>query len=93
MASIKPSQDVQPVSAFRANAASFIDQVRDTKRPLILTQHGKSSAVLMDVEEYEALIGEVELLRDVRQSRAEIAEGEGVSHAAVAQRLKDRLEG
>lgn len=93
MASIKPSEDVQPVSAFRANAASFIDQVRDTKRPLILTQHGKSSAVLMDVEEYEALIGEVELLRDIRQSRGEIAEGEGVSHAEVAQRLKDRIEG
>ena len=43
MPSIKPSQDVQPLSAFRANAAGFLDQVRSTKRPLVLTQHGKSA--------------------------------------------------
>ena len=91
MPSMKPSQDVQPLSAFRANAAGFLDQVRSTKRPLVLTQNGKSAAVVLDVDEYEALVEEVELLRDVRAARAELARGEGVPHDEVVKRLKARL--
>ena len=49
-------QDIQSVSEFRAHTTSYINQVKETKRPLVLTQHGKSSAVLLDVVEYEKLI-------------------------------------
>lgn len=92
MPSIKPSQDVQPLSAFRANVAGFLDQVRSTKRPLVLTQNGKSAAVVLDVDEYEALVEEIELLRDVRTARAELDRGEGVPHADVVRRLRARLD-
>ena len=91
MPKIKPSQDVQPLSAFRANAAGFLDQVRATQRPLVLTQHGKSAAVLLDVNQYESLIDEVELARDVRVARAELARGEGFSHDDVMSELRVRL--
>jgi antitoxin YefM len=91
MPKIKPSQDVQPLSAFRANAAGFLDQVRVTKRPLVLTQHGKSAAVLLDVDEYEALVEELEVVRDIRMARAEIERGEGISHEEVIDELRSRL--
>ena len=91
MAKIKPSEDVQPLSAFRANAAGFLEQVRETKRPIVLTQHGKSAAVVLDVAEYEALVDEVELLRDIREAQAQLARGEGVSHEEVVEDLRARL--
>jgi prevent-host-death family protein len=91
MPKIKPSQDVQPLSAFRANAAGFLDQVRATKRPLVLTQHGKSAAVLLDVDEYEALVEELEVVRDIRMARAEIERGEGIPHEDVIEELRSRL--
>lgn len=91
MPSLKPSQDVQPLSAFRANAAGFLEQVRASKRPLVLTQHGKSAAVVLDVDEYEALVDEVELLRDIRQAQAELARGEGIPHDQVVAELRARL--
>jgi prevent-host-death family protein len=91
MPSIKPSQDVQPLSAFRANAAGFLDQVRSTKRPLVLTQHGKSAAVILDVDEYEALVDEVELIRDIREARAQLERGEGIAHDEVIKELRTRL--
>jgi antitoxin YefM len=91
MPSLKPSKDVQPLSAFRANAAGFLDQVRSTKRPLVLTQHGKSAAVVLDVDEYEALIDEIEVIRDIRQAKAELARGEGIPHDEVAAELRQRL--
>lgn len=91
MPKIKPSQDVQPLSAFRANAAGFLDQVRATKRPLVLTQHGKSAAVLLDVDEYEALVEELEVVRDIRMARAEIERGEAIPHEDVIEELRSRL--
>ena len=91
MPSLKPSKDVQPLSAFRANAAGFLDQVRSTKRPLVLTQHGKSAAVVLDVDQYEALIDEIEVIRDIRQAKAELARGEGIPHDEVVAELRARL--
>ena len=63
MARILPSEDVRPLSEFRTKLASFVDHVRTTKRPLILTQHGRSVAVLVDVTEYERLVDELATLR------------------------------
>ena len=91
MAILKPSQDVQPLSAFRANAAGFLDQVRSTKRPLVLTQHGKSAAVVLDVDQYEALVDEIEVIRDIRQAKEELARGEGIPHEDVVAELRSRL--
>ena len=90
MPRLKPSRDIQPVTEFRANAAQFIDQVRETGEPVILTQHGRSAAVLLDVESYEALLDELALLRDVRVAEKQLAAGKGVAHAAVAKRLRAR---
>lgn len=91
MPEIKPSQDVQPLSAFRANAAGFLDQVRATKRPLVLTQHGRSAAVVLDVDQYEALVEELEVVRDIRTARAEIEGGEGIPHDDVIEELRSRV--
>lgn len=91
MPKLKPSRDIQPVTEFRANAAQFIEQVQETGEPLILTQHGRSAAVLLDVESYEAMTDELALLRDVREAESQIAAGKGVAHSAVAKRLRAHL--
>ena len=91
MPRLKPSQDIQPLSAFRANAAGFLKNLRDSKRPLVLTQHGKSAAVVLDVTQYEALLEEVEVIRDIREARAELDRGEGIPHVDAIAQLKARI--
>lgn len=91
MPKLKPSRDIQPVTEFRANAAQFIEQVQATGEPVILTQHGRSAAVLLDVASYEAVMDELALLRDVREAEAQVAAGKGASHSAVAKKLRARL--
>jgi antitoxin YefM len=88
---IKPSRDIQPVTEFRANAAQVIAQVRETGAPVFLTQHGRGAAVILDVATYEALVDELELLRDVRDAETQMAAGKGRSHAAVSAALRARL--
>lgn len=91
MPRLKPSRDIQPVTEFRAKAAQVIDQVRSTGAPVILTQHGQSAAVLLDVGEYEKIMDELELLRDVRKAERQVAAGKGRPHATVARTLRARL--
>jgi len=78
---INLDEDIKPLSEFRANAADLIAHVRETGRPLLLTQRGHSSAVVLGVRQYEQLVEEVELLRDVQTARKELRAGKGVSHA------------
>lgn len=89
---IQLDQDIQSVSEFRAHTTSYINQVRETKRPLVLTQHGKSSAVLLDVAEYEKLIDKLEIIQDIRNGQREIAEGKGIKHDEALNMLLGRLE-
>ena len=87
------AQDVRPLSEFRANAAGLIEQVRKRRRPLVLTQRGRSSAVVIDVEEYESVLEEVELLRDIQTSARQVDQGKGVSHSKAKARVLKALRG
>ena len=74
------NEDIRPMSEFRTGIASFLKQIHDTKRPLIITQHGKGVAVLMDAGEYEAMQERIEVLQDIQISVSQIEAGQGVDH-------------
>jgi antitoxin YefM len=87
----KYDSDIRPVSEFRANAAELIEQVRESGRPLILTQRGHSAAVVLDVTAYQQMIEEIELLRDVRESEKQLAAGKAVSNRDAKAQLRRRF--
>jgi len=86
----RPSVDVRPVTEFRAHTSAVLEQIHATKRPVVLTQHGRSAAVLLDVELYESLVEEVALLRDLRTAEAQLDAGMVVPHEEVEARLRER---
>jgi antitoxin YefM len=90
MALLRPSVDVRPVTEFRTNTSAVLSQVRSTKRPVILTQNGRSAAVLLDVDVYESLIDEVATLRDLRTAEQQFDAGMGIPHAVVEKRLREK---
>ena len=91
MKRVQLDKDIQPLSEFRANAASMIEKIKKEHRPLVITQHGKSSAVLLDVSDYEQMIDTIELLQEINQARQEIKDAKGVEHEEVMNSLKRRL--
>jgi prevent-host-death family protein len=60
MKRIDLENDIRPLSEFRANTASLVRQVKKTGRPLVLTQHGKSTVVLLDVSHYQSLLASLD---------------------------------
>lgn len=92
MPRLQPSRDIQPVSEFRANAAKFIEQVRETKKPLVISQHGRGAAVLVDYDVFHDLLDELEVHRAFAESEASIREGRGIPNEVVMKELRERFD-
>ncbi|WP_019026767.1 type II toxin-antitoxin system Phd/YefM family antitoxin [Colwellia piezophila] len=73
-------QDIQPLSDFRAGAASFIRQINETRRPIVITQRGKGVAVVVGVAEYESMQEKIELLEEIQKAETQISAGLGMSN-------------
>ena len=88
---IQLDKDIQPLSEFRSKVAFYFDKVKKSKRPLIITQNGKSAAILLDVSEYEAMIDKIEVLEDIKLAETQISSGMGISHQDVKKRFAKRF--
>lgn len=84
---LRLDEDIKPLSEFRANAAALVERVRETRRPLVLTQRGHSTAVLLGVADYERLLDELEMMRDVHQAERQLGQGLGVPHEQAKARI------
>jgi antitoxin YefM len=84
------AEDIHPVADLRARAEDLLKQVQETRRPIVLTQEGKGTAVLVDVESYQSLLEDLELLRDVHRGLADVEAGRVVSHEEARARLMAR---
>ena len=85
-------RDILPVSEFRKNAASFIERIQTQKQSIVLTQHGKSAAVLVDVTEYQRMVNKLNMLDDLLESERQIARGEVITHEEAKKRIEANLE-
>ena len=90
MTPLRPSADVRPVTEFRARTSAVLAQAHAAKRPVVLTQNGRSSAVLLDVEVDEDLMDELEPLRGLHVAEAQVEAGEVIEHEVVKHRLRGR---
>jgi prevent-host-death family protein len=89
----KLTEDVIPVTDFRTNAAELIQKIKKTRRPLILTQHGRSAAVVEDMKEYEDRLERLELLEAIVRGLQAAEKGELVSHEEAMRQLDALLNG
>jgi len=92
MKRINLSQDIKSLSDFRANAALYVQNIKRTRRPMVITQNGRSSAVVIDVDEYESLLEKIELLQDIQISRQQLAQGKGIDQNSAKQMVLKNLK-
>ncbi len=85
---ISISNDIEPLSEFRKKSADFIKRLKEEKQPIVLTQHGKSAAVLMEVSEYERFTKKMQMLEDLLEAKQQVEQG----NTFTMQEAKDRVE-
>jgi antitoxin YefM len=85
-------EDAQPAADLQTQAEGLLRKVQDTGRPVLLTQEGKGTAVLVDIHTYQSLLEELDVLRDVHRGLSDVEAGRVVSHDEARARLLARYE-
>jgi prevent-host-death family protein len=75
--------EVIPVTDLRQDAAAALRKVRSSKQPLVITQRGRATAVMLSIEAFEQAEHERQLLRLLARGEREIAAGRGYDLEAV----------
>ena len=88
----RPSEDVVPFSECRNNLSAYIARVRETRRPILITQNGRAASYLVDAESLDTLLDREELSHDIEISRREFAEGKGIPHEQVMRETREMLD-
>ncbi len=88
---ISISNDIEPLSEFRKKSADFVKRLKKEKHPIVLTQHGKSAAVLMDVSEYERISKKMEMLEDLLEAKQQVEQGNTFTMQEAKGRIEEHL--
>jgi antitoxin YefM len=96
MMNLKASQDLRPMSDLKSKGAEIVGHVQETGRPVVLTRHGRGVAVLLAIDDYEALherLDRFELQRAVVDAERDVVAGRVIPHAAIEKKLRRRIDG
>lgn len=50
------TNDIQSLTTFRLRSGEFLEQLKKSQRPVVLTVEGKAVAVVQDAEAYQRLL-------------------------------------
>jgi prevent-host-death family protein len=81
-----------PISDLRADAATALKSVKGRQGPVIITQRGRATAVLISMEAYEARERERSILRELLRGEREIKAGKGVDVEDVLREVDELLD-
>jgi prevent-host-death family protein len=59
--------NIRPLTDFRNKMKEYIKELNENKKPIVLTQHGKSAAVLLPAEKFQEMQDQIEFMHKVAQ--------------------------
>lgn len=77
---INLKEEINSLSNFKRNTSDFIEQLKETGKPIILTINGKAELVVQDAESYQKLLEiseKLETIEALKPAIAEMKEGKG----------------
>ena len=76
------------VTTLKRQATRLISELRDTRSPILITEHGKPAAYLVGVESYEAQLDRVRILEGIARGERAVQEGSVLTHDQAKKRMK-----
>jgi len=94
MYNFKANEDILPLSEFRSNLAGYITQTRETGRPVIVTQNGRSAGVFVNAstwDEIQEKLEKLEAYEDLLVAEGEADRGETFTQAEVDRMMEKHI--
>ncbi|WP_025527137.1 type II toxin-antitoxin system Phd/YefM family antitoxin [Vibrio parahaemolyticus] len=83
---------VELVTSLKRQATKILADLHDTKEPVLITEHGKPSAYLVDVDDYEFMQNRLVILEGIARGERALADGKVVSHGEAKDKMSKWLK-
>jgi len=80
------------VTTLKRHATRVLADLRDSGEPILITEHGKPSAYLVDVDSYEFMQRRMQILEGISRGERAIIENRTFSQAGARKKMKKWLD-
>lgn len=87
MKTLQVSEDILPIGKFKTRASQVLRKLREAQRPIVITQNGKPTAVLITPEEFDRLHERERFLEAVREGLADSEAGRVIEDKRLTREL------
>ena len=88
---MKLTKDIRSITYLRRNAAKALDELNATGRPLVITQSGKTRAVIQDPESYERMVHALANMKLLAMGEKDVQTGNTKQQDAFFDQLEKRF--
>ena len=81
------SENVLPIGEFKTQASSVLRKLRQSQRPVVITQNGKPAAVLITPEEFDRMHEQDRFVAAVQEGLADVEAGRLLDSDEVRRQL------
>lgn len=78
---------VELVTNLKRHATKILADLRASKEPVLITEHGQPSAYLVDVQDYDFMQRRLELLEGLSRGERAVLEGRTYSQAEAGEKM------
>lgn len=83
---------VELVTSLKRQATKILADLHDTKEPVLITEHGKPSAYLIDFDDYECMQNRLAILEGIARGERALADGNVLNHKETRERMSKWLK-
>ena len=83
---------VELVTTLKRQATKILSDLHVSKEPVLITEHGRPSAYLVDVDDFESMQSRMLILEGIARGEAALLENRVYSHVKAKEMLSKWLE-
>jgi prevent-host-death family protein len=87
MKTLQIARDIVPIGEFKTHAAQVVRDLRQSGRPVVITQNGRPAAVLVSPADFDRLSERARFVSAVREGLADADAGRMVSDVDLQREL------
>lgn len=89
MKSLHVTEDIVSLSDFKSHAAKMLQQIRESHRPIIITQNGRPAGVLISPAEFDHLAEQSRFLSAVQSGLDDVTQGRVLTDEELGRALDE----
>lgn len=87
------SEQIKPISYLKDNTARVVNEITQSREPMIITQNGEATFVVQDIKSWEQTQQTIALLKILALGKQQIERGEFSSADSVFAELDEDMDG